>query len=101
MLARASMHRADGAQGALEFLGGMIAVLPVLVDWDVVDVAGILRITAPWIADVVEVVGAEHVTAKSPALSEALFGHVACADADVVQGAHIPTEVVQAGAVGF
>ena len=73
--------------------------LPVLVDRDVVDVAGIFRVAAPRIAHVVEIVGAEHVAAEAPAVGEALVGHVGGADADVVDRADVPEQMMQAGAV--
>ena len=67
-----------------------------VIDRNVVDVAGILRVAAPRIADIVEVVRAEHVAAEPPAVGEALLGHVARADADVVDRADVPAEMMQA-----
>src|SRR5262245_56859296 len=39
----------------------VIAGLPVMIDRDVVDVGGILRVASPRIAHVMKVIGAEHV----------------------------------------
>ena len=75
----------------------MAAGLPVLLGRDVVDVAGVLRIAAPGIPHIVEVVGAEDVTAETPALAVALARHVHGAEPDVVDAAHVPAAVVQPG----
>src|SRR4029079_13859210 len=70
---------------------------PAFVLRDVVDVAGIFRETAPRITHVVEIVRAQHMTAKTPALGPAFVVHAHGAEADVVEAGDVPTAMVEAG----
>ena len=74
---------------------------PALFLRDVVDVAGIFRETAPRIAHVVEVVGAEHVTAETPAFGPALVVHAHGAEPDIVDARDVPTAMMEAGRDDF
>src|SRR6516225_8022029 len=73
----------------------MVAGLPALRGRDEVDVAGIFRVATPWILDVVEIVGAQHVTAEPPAPGIALARHVHGAEPNVIDAAHVPAAMMQ------
>src|ERR1700691_5526965 len=72
--------------------------LPVAVGRDIVDISGIFRIAAPGVAHIMEVVRAEHMAPEAPAGAEALVRHLHGAEADLVDRADIPAEMMQARA---
>src|ERR1700674_2522404 len=71
----------------------VIAVLPGLVDRDVIDVGGIFGIAAPRIAPVVEIIRPEYMPAETPAAGKAFVGHLQRTKPDIVDAAHIPAAV--------
>ena len=73
----------------------MVRVGPVVIDRNVVDIGRILAPAAPRVSHVMEVVGAEHVPAHTPARSEAFVGHLHSAEPDLVNAANVPAQVVQ------
>src|SRR6185312_5190068 len=68
----------------------VVAALPVAIGGHEVDAGRIFAETAPWVADIVEIVGTEDVPSEAPSLREALAQHMHGAAADVVDGAHVP-----------
>src|SRR4029077_13202881 len=64
---------------------------------DVIDVAGILGITAPRIANVEEVVRPHNMPAGSPARAETAICHLHGSNADLVDRIDIPTAMVEPG----
>ncbi len=79
----------------------MVTRVPVEIRGDVVDVGRIFRIAAPGVADVVEIVRAQHVAAEPPAGGETAVRHLHGAEADLVDRAHVPAQMVQAGRIRF
>src|SRR5215475_872743 len=71
-------------------LGLVVAWFPRLRLGNVIDIAGIFGEAAPRVLHVMEIVGAEHVAAESPAPGVALVGHAGGAEADVVDRADVP-----------
>src|SRR5690349_13655171 len=65
-------------------LGRVVPGGPLAAGFDEVDVERVLRIAAPGVAHVTEVVGAEHMTPDAPALRVAGLLHLARAEADRV-----------------
>src|SRR5215471_2064805 len=75
--------------------GGMIASLPVDVGRNVVDVAGIFGIAAPGVADVMEIIRAEHMTAETPARAVSLRRHLHRAKPDRLHRTRVPAQMMK------
>ena len=75
----------------------MIRRRPVGVGRNIVDVGRIFAVRAPGIADVVEEIGPEHMASEAPTFVVALAEHMHGAEADLIDAAHVPAQVVHAG----
>ena len=65
----------------------MVAAFPVAIDRQKIDTGAIFAERPPWVADIVEKVGAQHMPPEALFPCEALAQHTHCAAADLVDGA--------------
>src|SRR5208337_5638876 len=79
----------------------VVGGFPVEVGRDKVDAGRIFAIAAPGIADIMEIVRSEDMPSKAPAPAVAFAEHMGRADADLVDAADVPAQMVEAGRIRF
>src|SRR5438045_9508251 len=66
-----------------------------------IDVVRVFREAAPWVANVTEIVGPEHMAAHAPAVRVAAIDHLLHPETDLVERRDVPARMMQSGTVRF
>src|SRR5437667_11752796 len=92
----------DGRSPDIEgVLRRMIPGLPVDRRRNEIDVVRILGEAAPWVANVTEIVGPEHMAPHAPAVRVAAIDHLLHPETDLVEGRYVPARMMQSGTIRF